>query len=107
MLSFGKRPRIKPTQEVTRLLLKRNNELIKKVRISLGGVSGTVVDSKIIFKHALDVLASAMILVHNHPSGNLKPSQQDERITRQLVEAGRFFLCTVQEDRLCKDSDGG
>ncbi|MFC3878580.1 DNA repair protein RadC [Algoriphagus namhaensis] len=71
------------------ILLSRSNQVIKKVRISQGGTAGTVVDSKVIFKVALEHLASSIILVHNHPSGNLKPSQQDIRLTERLVKAGR------------------
>lgn len=70
------------------ILLKRNNEIIKKVQISRGGVSGTVVDVSIIFKHAIEALASGIVLVHNHPSGSIKPSEQDMRITKKLKEAG-------------------
>lgn len=77
-----------PHEEFWLIFLKRNNEVIHKKQISKGGVSGTVVDPKIIFKQALDVLASSIILVHNHPSGNLKPSQQDLRLTKKLKEAG-------------------
>lgn len=71
------------------ILLSRSNQVIRKARISQGGTAGTVVDSKVIFKVALEHLASSIILVHNHPSGNLKPSQQDIRLTERLVKAGR------------------
>ena len=56
--------------------------------ISNGGVSGTVVDSKIIFKKALENNAVSLVLCHNHPSGNLKPSQADLDITKKLKQAG-------------------
>lgn len=71
------------------LLLSRSNQVIKKVLISKGGTAGTVVDSKVIFKVALEHLANSIILIHNHPSGNLKPSQQDLRLTDRLVKVGR------------------
>ncbi|TVP51216.1 MAG: DNA repair protein RadC [Mongoliibacter sp.] len=71
------------------LLLNRNNQIVKKQIISSGGTTGTVADPKIIFKHALDNLACSIVLVHNHPSGNLKPSDQDRRLTNKLVEAGK------------------
>lgn len=71
------------------LLLNRNNQVLKKQLISRGGTAGTVVDSKIIFKYALEALANSIILVHNHPSGNLKPSEQDRRLTVKLKEAGK------------------
>jgi DNA repair protein RadC len=73
------------------LLLNRNNRIIKKVKISSGGVSGTVVDHKMIFKSAIEVLASSIILCHNHPSGNLKPSNADIEITQTLKKAGEFL----------------
>ena len=73
------------------LLLRRNNSVIKKERISQGGVSGTVVDAKIIMKKALEELASSIILIHNHPSGNLKPSQADIQLTRKLKDGGNVL----------------
>jgi DNA repair protein RadC len=79
------------------LLLNRNNIVLSKKRVSIGGVSGTVVDPKIIFKLALDYLASSIILCHNHPSGNLSPSQQDIDITKKLKEAGRFLDIIVND----------
>lgn len=70
------------------ILLNRANRVLKIEVISIGGVSGTVVDPKVIFKKALLVQASSLILVHNHPSGNLKPSQADLSVTNRLVKAG-------------------
>ena len=70
------------------ILLNRANRVIKIEVISVGGVSGTVVDPKVIFKKAIEVQASSIILAHNHPSGNLKPSQADLSITKRLVKAG-------------------
>jgi DNA repair protein RadC len=71
------------------LLLNRANFVIKKQPISKGGTSATIADPKLIFKYAMDYLASAIILVHNHPSGNLKPSQADVQLTKKMVEAGK------------------
>jgi DNA repair protein RadC len=73
------------------ILLNRANHVLKKVQISSGGVSGTVADPKIIFKTALENLASAVILVHNHPSGNLKPSEADDSLTKKLKYAGALL----------------
>ena len=70
------------------ILLNRANRVLKVEMISVGGVSGTVVDPKVIFKKALGVQASSIILAHNHPSGNLKPSQADLSVTKRLVKAG-------------------
>ncbi len=73
------------------VLLNRANRVIQKVKISSGGVSGTVVDTKLIMKHAIQSTASSIILYHNHPSGNLKPSQEDIRVTAKLAEAGKVM----------------
>src|SRR5690606_27496711 len=72
------------------LLLNRANQVIKKSQISSGGISGTVADPKIIFKTALDSMCSGIILVHNHPSGNLKPSSADINLTKKVKEAGKI-----------------
>ena len=77
------------------LFLSRSNNLIRKEFISRGGVSGTLVDPKMVFKPALQYLASSMILCHNHPSGNLKPSEADLQITKQLKEAGKSLEIPV------------
>ncbi len=80
-----------PHEEFWVLLLNRANRLIKKKRVSEGGVSGTVADPKIIFKLAIDELASGIIVVHNHPSGNLKPSDSDIDLTKKIKEAGKLL----------------
>lgn len=71
------------------LLLNRANRLIEIRNMSKGGVSGTVADAKLIFKAALSKLASSIIVCHNHPSGNLKPSRADQQLTAKLVAAGK------------------
>jgi len=80
-----------PHEEFWVLLLNRANRVYKKKRVSEGGVSGTVADPKIIFKLALEELASGVIVAHNHPSGNLTASQSDIDLTRKLKEAGKFL----------------
>jgi DNA repair protein RadC len=70
--------------------LDRANNVIGKSRISQGGVSGTVIDVRIILKKAIEKLASSIILAHNHPSGNLTPSQSDLDITRKAGEAAKL-----------------
>lgn len=79
------------TEEFWIVLLNRANKVIKSYRISSGGISGTVADSRVIFKAAIDNLASAIILAHNHPSGNLKPSQADLNLTKKLSESGNIL----------------
>lgn len=80
-----------PNEEFWVLLVNRANRVIKKKRVSEGGVSGTVADPKIIFKMALEELASGLIVAHNHPSGNLQASQSDLDLTKKLKEAGKFL----------------
>lgn len=73
------------------LLLNRNNLVIDKMMVSQGGLSGTVIDVRIILKMALDKLACSIILCHNHPSGNLIPSEADKDITKKIKEAGKHM----------------
>jgi DNA repair protein RadC len=80
-----------PHEEFWILLLNRANRIIRKSQISQGGIAGTVADPKIIFKLALDELASGIILAHNHPSGNLTASQADLDLTKKLKEAGKLL----------------
>lgn len=63
----------------------------KKERISQGGLTSTVVDAKIVVRHALDEQATALILYHNHPSGNMRPSKQDDKLTQTLRAAAKLF----------------
>ncbi|MFD1140011.1 DNA repair protein RadC [Larkinella insperata] len=93
----------KPHEEFWILLLNRANEVIRPVLISTGGVSGTVADPKLIFKPALEHLASALILIHNHPSGNLTASQADKDLTRKLKEAGRLLDIPVLDHLIFTD----
>lgn len=73
------------------LMLNQANCVIGKQLISKGGMAGTVADPKIIFKVALENNAASIILAHNHPSENLKPSSQDLSITKKLVEGGKML----------------
>ncbi len=73
------------------LLLNRANKIIHTQKISQGGIAGTVIDTRLIMKSALNNLASSIILCHNHPSGNLNPSQQDKTITYKLRDAGKIL----------------
>ncbi|MCS5491712.1 RadC family protein [Algoriphagus limi] len=85
------------------VLLTRSNQVIKKERISQGGTSGTVVDAKVVFKTALDHHAQSVILVHNHPSGTLSPSEQDKRLTKRLTEIGRAMDLPVLDHVIFTD----
>lgn len=77
------------------ILLNRANRVIRKKKISEGGLSGTVADPRIIFKLALEELACSIIVAHNHPSGNLAASQSDIELTRRLKEAGKVMEIQV------------
>lgn len=79
------------------IFLNRANRVIGKERISSGGVASTIVDPKLIFKPAISLLAMGLILCHNHPSGNLKPSKQDIVLTQRIVEAGKNLDMIVQD----------
>ncbi|NQX92094.1 MAG: DNA repair protein RadC [Flavobacteriales bacterium] len=85
------------------ICLNRGNKFIMKTRISSGGIAGTVADPKMIFQKALAVKASGIILVHNHPSGNLKASEADIKITQQLIEAGRVLDCHILDHIIVTD----
>jgi DNA repair protein RadC len=93
-----------PREEFWVLLLSRSNRLIEKVRISQGGVSGTITDIRIILQSAFTKLSSAMILCHNHPSGNLKPSQADIKITKKISEAAKLMDISVLDHIIIGDS---
>lgn len=69
------------------ILLNRANNTDAYVKISQGGIAGTVVDLKLIAKYAIDCLASGVIVCHNHPSGTLFPSEQDKLITEKIKKA--------------------
>lgn len=79
------------------LLLSRAMKILGLVWISLGGISGTVVDSKLIFQTALKANASSVILLHNHPSGQLRPSNADRQITNKIKEGGKYLDITVPD----------
>lgn len=85
--------------------LNRNQEVVKIIQISTGGVTGTIADPKIIFKHAVEQLSSCIILSHNHPSGNLNPSEADIKLTKQLSEGARLLDMTLS-DHIIFSNDG-
>ncbi len=91
-------------EEFWLMLLSRANVVLEKIKISSGGVAGTVADARLIFKSAIQRLASGIILVHNHPSGNLKPSQQDISLTKKLKGAGELLDIAVLDHVIVADS---
>lgn len=85
--------------------LNRNLEIISTIQISSGGVTGTIADPKLIFKYAIEQLASAIIITHNHPSGNKNPSQADIDLTKKINEVSRILEITLS-DHLIFTNDG-
>jgi DNA repair protein RadC len=85
------------------LYLNRANRVLAKERISMGGVTGTVADPKVIFQKALQHLAAGIILAHNHPSGNLVASDADQILTRKLVQAGKFLDIQILDHLIVTD----
>jgi DNA repair protein RadC len=73
------------------LFLNRSNKVINRMKLSQGGISGTVTDVRLVMKKAIEYLASGIIVCHNHPSGNLNPSESDTRITQKIKEAGNIM----------------
>jgi len=86
------------------LMLNRQNQVLGCHQISKGGMTGTVVDIRVVFQVALKSCATSIILGHNHPSGNLDPSDADKKITRQLSDAGKMLEIPVI-DHLILTSD--
>ncbi len=94
----------KEHEEFWLLLLSRSNKVLKEVRVSVGGRNATVVDPKIIFNLALSAKASAVILAHNHPSGSLKPSQEDLNLTKKIVSAGELLDIQILDHLILADN---
>jgi DNA repair protein RadC len=91
------------TEESAMIILNRANEIIGYSKISSGGTAGTVVDAKVIFTKALLAGGHSIILAHNHPSGNLEPSEQDIKLTKQLVKAGDVLDIRVLDHLILTD----
>ena len=98
-------PRIDHVEEFMLLCLNRANRVLGWAKISQGGLSGTVTDPKLIFQVALKSNACSLIIAHNHPSGNLQPSEADIHLTRKLKEAGLLLDLPVL-DHLILTSEG-
>ncbi len=86
------------------IYMNRSNRITDQIKISQGGVSGTVIDVRIILKHAIEKLASNLIICHNHPSGNLQPSESDKQITNKLKEAAKFHDIQVLDHLIISDN---
>jgi DNA repair protein RadC len=92
-----------PHEEFWILLLNRSNRIIEKFKISQGGISGTVIDIKIILKQSIEKLASSIILCHNHPSGNINPSTADDSITEKLKKGAELLDIQVLDHIIIAD----
>lgn len=80
------------------------NKMKDYIRISHGGVAGTVVDPILVAKFAIDTLSKAIVLVHNHPSGNLKASVADRELTKKIIEGMKLFEITVLDHIIVTDT---
>jgi DNA repair protein RadC len=78
-------------EECWALYLASSGRVLERMRVSQGGVQATVVDCKLIIKRAIELLASQIVLVHNHPSGSVEPSRQDIELTERVSEASKLF----------------
>lgn len=77
------------------LFLSNSGKVLRKEKMFQGGITNTIVDSRIIFKTAIDYQAVSIILCHNHPSGNLKPSEADKKLTKQIIDSGNILNIKV------------
>jgi DNA repair protein RadC len=77
-----------PHEEFWIIYLNNSNKVVSKSQLSKGGITGTLVDVRLVFKNAIEIGAVGIILIHNHPSGALQPSEADKQITRKLKLAG-------------------
>ena len=87
------------------LFLNRSNKVINRMKLSQGGISGTVTDVRLVMKKAIECLASGIIVCHNHPSGNLNPSESDNKITQKIKEAGNLMDIQLLDHLIISDKD--
>jgi DNA repair protein RadC len=92
-----------PYEEFWMSYLNKSNNVIKKIKISMGGIDQTIVDVKLITKAAIECLASAAIAVHNHPSGNLNPSKEDISLTMKIKNVLSFFDISLLDHIIIAD----
>jgi DNA repair protein RadC len=94
-----------PVEECWVMLLNQAAKVIDTVKISRGGLASTQVDVRCILREALLKRATSMILCHNHPSGNIRPSQDDDRLTHALLEAARTMNIRLLDHVVVSDGD--
>ena len=100
---FG--PEIEVFESMYLITLNQGNNIVSVTKISQGGISGTVIDIRLVAKYALEGLATSIILAHNHPSGSLKASSQDINLTKK-VQAGMKLLDITLLDHLIVTREG-
>ena len=93
------------SEEFILLCLNNSNKVVGFYKLSSGGMTGTVVDVRMIFTTALNCLATAIIIAHNHPSGTLQPSEADKAITRRIKEASKTLDISVLDHLIITDED--
>lgn len=87
------------------LFLNRSNKVINRMKLSQGGISGTVTDVRLVMKKAVECLASGIIVCHNHPSGNLNPSESDSKITQKIKDAGNLLDIQLLDHLIISEKD--
>ena len=92
-------------EECWAVYLTNSNKIIEQQRVSQGGVQATIVDSKLIIKRALELLATQIVIVHNHPSGSAEPSEADIALTRKIREAAALFAIRLLDHLIIAGSD--
>lgn len=92
------------TEEFWILLLNQANRMIGREKISAGGLAITSVDSRVVFKKALECNATSIVLCHNHPSGNLRPSQSDLDLTQRMRKAGEQLEILIQDHLIVSEA---
>ena len=92
------------SEEFWVIYLNNSNKVIGKEKLSAGGITGTVVDVRLLFKSAIDRLATSIILAHNHPSGTLRPSQADIKLTNKVKEAGKILDVQLLDHLIVADT---
>lgn len=91
-------------EQAKMILLNRNNRVLGIINLSTGGGASTVMDARVIFTTALKANATSLIVAHNHPSGNLRPSSEDIRLTKKLKEAGKLLEIEVHDHLIVTES---
>lgn len=104
-ITFFNKDTIQMQEQFVVLYLNRSNEVIGGYRHSTGGITGTVADVRIVLSIALKVLATGIVLCHNHPSGKLTPSQADKELTRKMKEAAKLMDITVIDHLIVSEGD--